>query len=77
MSVDAWGGGSDEDPKLRKKELAKLYGDREDQGAWFRKLIGQSPRQTKNKGKPNVSVFDLLMLLLFLIGCTIGYAAFR
>lgn len=49
MSVDAWGGGSDQDPKLRLKEVAE------------RQRSKQQPSEKKND-KPEVSLWDLILL---------------
>ena len=61
MSHDAWGGGSDEDPKLRVKELNRLKG--------LDELTEPLMRWRKPyvKKKPAVSVFDALAVVITLV----------
>ena len=65
MSHDAWGGGSDADPKLRLKELGTLK-DSDAQNA-----VPQVPREPYRPKKPAISVLDALMIIVTLTGLVV------
>jgi hypothetical protein len=67
MSIDPWGGGSDQDPKLRLREL----GQYKQPGAG---KTEQKSRRVYSRQKPAVSVLDALLMLIGL-GLILGVLA--
>lgn len=77
MSHDPWGGGSDADPKLRKRELDDL-GRRIERATTRRRWWPTIPEIiARTQVRPRFSVFDALLLIVLLLAILIGLGALR